>query len=101
MNKVSRAALAAVVSLITLHPGSSVAVDAAGPVGDFEAAADVGSPKIAGSAAYNPISQDYTPTAAGTNMWAQRDEFHFVWKKMTGDFILQTRVELILSLIHI
>ena len=28
-------------------------------------------------------------------MWAQRDEFHFVWKRMTGDFILQTRVELI------
>ena len=28
-------------------------------------------------------------------MWAQRDEFHFVWKRMTGDFILQTRVELV------
>ena len=28
-------------------------------------------------------------------MWAQRDEFHFVWKRMTGDFILQARVELL------
>ena len=93
MNKVPLAALAAVVSLIAFHPGSSVAVDAAGPVGDFEAAADVGSPKIAGSAAYNPLSQDYTLTAAGTNMWAQRDEFQFVSKKLTGDFILQTRVQ--------
>jgi Tol biopolymer transport system component len=65
------------------------------PVGDFDAHGDVGSPKIAGSAAYNPVSQDYTLTAAGTNMWAQRDEFHFVSKRMTGDFILQTRVELI------
>ena len=26
-------------------------------------------------------------------MWAQRDEFQFVWKRMTGDFILQARVE--------
>ena len=28
-------------------------------------------------------------------MWAQRDEFQFVWKRMTGDFILQARVELL------
>ena len=26
-------------------------------------------------------------------MWAQRDEFHFVWKRMTVDFILQARVQ--------
>ena len=65
------------------------------PVGDFDGHGDIGAPKIAGSAAYNPISQDYTLTAAGANMWAQKDEFHFVWKRVTGDFILQTRVELI------
>src|SRR6187402_3116782 len=65
------------------------------PVGDFDAHGDIGAPKIAGSAAYNPVSQDYVLTAGGTNMWAERDEFHFVWKRMTGDFILQTRVELI------
>ena len=64
-------------------------------VGEFEAHSDVGSPRIAGSAAYNAVSQDYTLTAAGQNMWAQRDEFHFAWKKMKGDFILQSRVELI------
>jgi TolB protein len=75
-------------SIFTLSAQSS-------PVGDFDAHGDVGAPKIAGSAAYNPVSQDYTLTAAGTNMWAQRDEFHFVSKRMTGDFILQTRVELI------
>jgi dipeptidyl aminopeptidase/acylaminoacyl peptidase len=61
-------------------------------VGDFETAADVGSPKLAGSAAYNPLSQDYTLTAGGTNMWAQRDEFQFVSKRLTGDFMLQARV---------
>ena len=61
-------------------------------VGVFESAADVGSPKIAGTAAYNPISQDYALSAAGTNMWAQRDEFQFVSEALNGDFILQTRV---------
>ena len=64
-------------------------------LGRFEAHGDVGSPKIGGSAAYNPVSQEYTLTAAGANMWAQRDEFHFAWRKMKGDFILQARVELV------
>src|SRR6185436_4319751 len=65
------------------------------PVGVFDTAGDVGSPAIAGTAAYNPISQDYALSAGGTNMWAQRDEFQFVSKKLTGDFILQTRVQLL------
>ena len=66
-----------------------------GRVGIFEGHEDVGSPKIAGSASYDPASQEYSLAAAGANMWASRDEFHFAWKRMTGDFILQTRVELV------
>jgi Tol biopolymer transport system component len=64
-------------------------------IGEFDGHGDIGGPKLAGTAAYNPVSQDYAMSAGGTNMWAQRDEFHFVWRKMTGDFILQTRVELL------
>jgi WD40 repeat protein len=64
-------------------------------LGQFEGHGDVGSPRIAGSAAYNAVSQEYSVSAAGFNMWDERDEFHFVWKKMKGDFILQTRVELV------
>jgi len=65
------------------------------PLGLFEGHGDVGAPKIAGSAFFNAVSQEYSLSAAGTNMWAQRDEFRFAWKKMKGDFILQARVELI------
>lgn len=65
------------------------------PLGQFDGHRDVGSPNIAGSATYNAVSQEYTLTAGGVNMWAARDEFHFVWKRMTGDFILQARVELV------
>ncbi len=65
------------------------------PLGDFDDHGDIGAPKIAGSAAYNPVSQAYTITAGGVNMWAQRDEFHFVWRRMKGDFIVQTRIELV------
>jgi len=82
--------------LVLALAGTSVFLDAqTTPLGDFDRHGDVGAPKIAGAAAYNPVSQEYTITAAGTNMWAQRDEFHFVWKRLTGDFILQTRVQLI------
>jgi hypothetical protein len=68
---------------------------ASGPLGDFEDHADVGAPRLAGSAAYNAVSQDYTLAAGGTNMWAQRDELHFAWKRLRGDFILQARLELL------
>ena len=62
-------------------------------LGEFDGHGDVGAPKISGTAAYNPVSQEYSIAAAGVNMWGPRDEFHFVWKRMTGDFILQTRVQ--------
>ena len=71
--------------------GSSAS--AAAPLGQFDDHADVGAPKIAGSAAYNPVTQEYQLSAAGANMWAARDEYQFVWKKMTGDFIVRTRLE--------
>jgi TolB protein len=63
--------------------------------GHFEEHGDVGSPRISGSTAYNAVSQEFTLTAAGTNMWGPRDEFHFAWRRMKGDFILQARVELL------
>jgi len=64
-----------------------------GPLGDFEAHTDVGSPKIAGYAAYNGATQTYTLSAGGVNIWAKRDEFHFAYRRMKGDFIVQAMVE--------
>lgn len=85
--------LVALCACLSMSAPSALA--APSPLGQFEDHGDVGAPKIAGSAAYNAVSQEYSLSASGTNMWAQRDEFHFVWKKMKGDFILQTRVELL------
>src|SRR4051794_15547413 len=48
-----------------------------GPLGDFEAHGDIGTPKIAGYATYNGASQAYTLTAGGVNIWAKRDEFQY------------------------
>lgn len=66
-----------------------------GPLGLFEEHGDVGTPKLAGDATHNGVSGEYRLSAAGFNMWAGRDEFHFAWRRMRGDFILQARVELL------
>ncbi len=61
-------------------------------VGDFDGHGDVGSPKLAGSAHYEADAQEYTVSGAGVNMWFKRDELHFVWKRMKGDFMVQARL---------
>jgi TolB protein len=61
-------------------------------LGPFESHADIGAPKIAGSAAFDPATGTFVLSAGGVNMWAERDEFHFVWRRLTGDFILDARV---------
>jgi len=61
-------------------PGVAAAVAAENSLGQFDAHGDIGAPKLAGSASFDPVSQEYLLSAAGTNMWATRDEFHFVWK---------------------
>ena len=80
------------IAVVTAGPSTS---GQGAPLGAFDGHGDIGAPKIAGSATYNAVSQEYALAAGGVNMWAQRDEFHFVWKRMTGDFILQARVELL------
>jgi TolB protein len=63
------------------------------PLGPFADHGDVGAPAIAGRATYNAASQEFRLAASGVNMWGPRDEFHFLWKKIEGDFILRARVE--------
>ena len=65
------------------------------PLGDFAHHQDIGAPKLAGSATWNAASQEYVLTAAGVNLWGKRDEFHYAWRRLTGDFILQVRVEFV------
>jgi len=64
-------------------------------LGQFEGQTDIGSPKSAGLASYDAVNQEYEIAGSGVNMWATRDEFQFLWKRMKGDFILRTRIEFI------
>src|SRR3954465_13661064 len=59
---------------------------AGGAIGQFEAQTDIGGPLAPGSASY--AAGTYTINSAGYNIWYQRDEFHYLWKKLSGDFSL-------------
>ena len=85
------AALAALVIIVAPVTSQPVLGQASG-MGWVEGTTDVGAPKLAGSTSYDPRTQTYTLTGGGTNMWGPRDEFHVAWKRLTGDFLLQTRV---------
>ncbi len=65
------------------------------PIGIFEHHQDVGAVAAPGSVAYDANNLSYTIKASGTNMWATKDEFHYAWKKMKGNFILRARTEFI------
>jgi len=62
------------------------------PVGLFQGQSDIGGPALAGAASYDEKSKAYTIRSAGYNIWYTRDEFRFLWKKMSGDFSLAADV---------
>jgi len=61
----------------------------------FEFHADVGAVKLSGGLDYDREQQVYTMSGSGANMWLGEDEFHFAWRKMSGDFILSAEAKLL------
>jgi hypothetical protein len=62
------------------------------PVGIFEGQSDVGSAVVKGSSKYDAATKKYTITSAGYNVWYNRDEFRYLWKKMSGDVSLAANI---------
>lgn len=62
-------------------------------IGIFDGHTDVGKNVKPGSAKYIAQTQQYVISGSGYNIWGDHDEFQFVWKKMKGDFIVQTKAE--------
>jgi TolB protein len=65
------------------------------PVGNFQLNSDIGNPKKAGSSIYNKTDQSYSMKGGGYNIWFERDEFHFLFNKIKGDFILTANFEFV------
>ena len=79
--------------LVVLVFATTTTFGQATPIGLFDGQTDVGNPAKKGSGTYIPATDQYVISGAGYNVWFDRDEFHYVWKKMKGDFILYTRAE--------
>lgn len=65
------------------------------PIGIFSNHIDVGNPKTKGAAAYNTVDQSYNLKGGGYNIWFNRDEFHYAYNKIKGDFILTANMKLL------
>ena len=61
----------------------------------FEQHSDVGFVQPPGSCEYGPEQQMFAVASAGANVWGDHDDFHFVWRRMSGDFIATARAEFI------
>ena len=57
-------------------------------VGIFDGQSDIGAALIPGSSSYDSTTKQYFITSAGYNVWYVRDEFRYLWKKMSGDISL-------------
>ena len=64
-------------------------------IGIFERSADVGNPKLSGSSSYDSKSKTYTLKGSGYNIWFERDEFQYLFKKIKGDFTATADFELL------
>ena len=76
------------VALLTLLFYSIVATAQVKNTEIFNSNSDIGNPKNAGSVQYNEADQSYTLRGSGYNIWFERDEFNYLYNKITGNFIL-------------
>src|SRR6185503_19181962 len=78
------------IALLMVLLSNTVVFSQQSSLGAFTEQSDLGNPVRSGRATYDVGKQEYTIEGAGTNMWAGRDEFHFVWRRLKGNFILTT-----------
>jgi TolB protein len=64
---------------------AKIAAGQTAAVGVFESHTDVGEVLKAGAASYDESTAAYKVSGSGENMWADKDAFHYVWKKASGD----------------
>ncbi len=75
--------------------GGTIPNFAQNPSGIFEQSTDVGPVLHAGKTEYDDKSQSYRLSGSGANIWLVKDEFHYAYKKVKGNAILQCRGKLL------
>jgi Tol biopolymer transport system component len=64
-------------------------------IGVFDNNVDIGDPINKGSSVYDKGSQTYTLRGSGYNIWFERDELNYLFKKISGDFILTANFQFV------
>ena len=83
------------IALLMLGLACLGAAQTTGNLGMFEGASEVGAPSHKGSVVYDAARKEYRVTGGGANMWAGRDDFFFVWRKVTGDVVITANLKIV------
>ena len=59
-----------------------------GKFGAFTNSDDVGSPAIQGSAEFDTGTGQYKITGSGADIWGKADQFHYLWRQISGNFAI-------------
>ena len=78
--------------LISLLATSGFAQQA-GNFGVFANSSDVGAPPLKGSAEFDASTQQYKITGSGSDIWGKADQFHYLWREMSGNFAVTATVK--------
>lgn len=57
-----------------------------GKLGSFTNSDDVGAPPLKGAAEFDASTGQYKITGSGADIWAKADQFHYVWREISGNF---------------
>lgn len=64
-------------------------------LGLFSDHMDIGKPKNPGSAQYDKVTHTYTLKGSGYNIWFNRDEFQYLFRKIKGDFTVTANFQFV------
>lgn len=85
----------AAVAAFALVPVAALGASQPLGLGIFTGHQDVGTVLHAGAAQYDKAQDAYTISGSGENMWFGMDDFHFIWKKMSGDVALTSTIAML------
>ncbi len=64
-----------------------------GKFGSFTNSDDVGAPPLAGDAEFSASTGQYKITGSGSDIWGKADQFHYVWREMSGNLAVTATVK--------
>lgn len=80
-------------TLILSYLLTAAALAQTGKLGGFTNSGDVGDPTMKGSTEYDAAKGTYKITGAGANIWANADQFQYVWREMSGNMAVTATLQ--------